>query len=93
MNYVCCDGWRILLLLSSLSVSSVICCSEFVDVEGDRDDWDEFVGEDDRDDSGGFVGKGVLFDGVDVTVAGEVNKRKGVHCWDHWNVTWKWNIK
>ena len=61
-----------LLLLPSRSVSSVICCSDFIDVEGDRDDWDEFVGEDDRDDSGGFVGEGVSFNDVDVTVAGKV---------------------
>ena len=54
------DGRRILLLLPSFSVSSVIRCSDFTDVEGDVED------------SGESVGEGVSFNGVDVTAAGEV---------------------
>ena len=76
MNYVYYDGWRILLLLSSFSVPSVICCLDFIDVKGDVDVW------------GGFVGKRVLSDGVDVTVVGEAKSRNGWHGEDHWKIKW-----
>ena len=85
-RYIFYDGWRSLLLLTSFS-PSVLCNSDFTDVEGDGDGWGGFVGGSDVDDWGGFVGGGVSFDGVDMTVAGEGNERKGVHGWDHWNVT------
>ena len=54
-------------MLPSFSVSSVIRCSDFTDVEGGVED------------SGESVGEGVSFDGVDMTVGGEENKRKGIH--------------
>ena len=65
----------------------MLCNADFTDVEGDGDDWGGFLGGGDGDDWGGFLGKGVSFDGVDMTIAGGGSERKGVHGWDHWNVT------